>query len=113
MRADADRVGEGAREMEFARTRYSRQFFESERTADIVFNVIDDSSDTSRREYFGERPCIGRLPQPRSNQSSQDSLASNLKIKLVTRKAQGESLDMRSHPMRYGKIGARFQVTEL
>jgi hypothetical protein len=89
MRADADRVAKSTSEMEFARLGYSCQFVESERTADIAFDVIDDSSDTSRQEYFGKGPCIRRLPQPRSNQSSQKSLTSKLKIKLVTRKAQG------------------------
>jgi hypothetical protein len=89
MRADADRVAESTGEMEFAGLRYSCQFFESERTADIAFDVIDDSSDTSWQEYLGKGPCIRRLPQPCSNQSSQDSLASKLKIKLVSRKTQG------------------------
>jgi hypothetical protein len=86
--ADADGVGEGAPKMEFARTRYSRQFLKSEGTADIVFVVIADSPDTSRREYFGKGSCIRRLSQPRSNQPSQESTASKLKTELVARKAQ-------------------------
>jgi hypothetical protein len=62
MRADAHRVAESTGEMEFAGLRYSCEFFELERTADIVFDVLDDSPDTTGGEYFGKGPYIRRLP---------------------------------------------------